>query len=175
MRETHGEGEPRNDLVALPADGSGEPRVLASGRDFYAFPRLSPDGTTLAWTCWDHPNMPWDGTELWVAPLDAPDEARLVAGGPAESIWQPEWSPDGALHYVSDRSGWWNLYREDEQLTAEKAELGYPQWGFGGSTYAFLDGGDIACLRVRPRASSGSACCAPARAAWRSSTCPTRR
>ena len=82
VRETHGEdGEPANELVALPADGEGEPRVLASGRDFYSFPRLSPDGTTLAWTCWDHPNMPWDGTELWVAPLAAPDEARLVAGG----------------------------------------------------------------------------------------------
>jgi dipeptidyl aminopeptidase/acylaminoacyl peptidase len=148
VRETHGGSEPRNELVAVPADGEGEQRVLASGRDFYAFPRLSPDGLTLAWTCWDHPNMPWDGTELWVAPFEAPDKAWLVAGGPAESIWQPEWSPGGVLHYVSDRSGWWNLYRDDIQLTDERAELGYPQWGFGGSTYAFLENGDIACLRV---------------------------
>ena len=71
-----------------------------------------------------------------------------MAGGPSESIWQPEWSPEGVLHFVSDRSGWWNLYREDAQLTDERAELGYPQWGFGGSSYAFLDGGDIACIRV---------------------------
>jgi dipeptidyl aminopeptidase/acylaminoacyl peptidase len=148
VRETHGDDEPANELVALPADGEGEARVLASGRDFYSFPRLSPDGATLAWTCWDHPNMPWDGTELWVAPLATPGEARLVAGGESESIWQPEWSPDGVLHFVSDRSGWWNLYREDAQLTDERAELGYPQWAFGGSSYAFLDGGDIACIRV---------------------------
>ena len=148
VRETHGDDEPANELVALPADGEGEARVLASGRDFYSFPRISPDGATLAWTCWDHPNMPWDGTELWVAPLATPGEARLVAGGESESIWQPEWSPDGVLHFVSDRSGWWNLYREDAQLTDERAELGYPQWGFGGSSYAFLEGGDIACIRV---------------------------
>ena len=148
VRETHGGPEPVNELVAVPADGDGEPRVLASGRDFYAFPRLSPDGSTLAWTCWDHPTLPWDGTEMWAAPFEAPDKAWLVAGGPSESIWQPEWSPEGVLHYVSDRSGWWNLYRDAEQVTFERAELGYPQWGFGGSTYAFLESGDIACLRI---------------------------
>ena len=101
-------------------------------------------------------------------------QARLVAGGRSESIWQPEWSPDGALHCVSDRSGWWNLYREGEQLTDEQAELGYPQWGFGGSTYAFLEGGDIACVRVRGRRGAALACCAPARAASRTSAFPTR-
>ena len=148
VRETHGGDEPANELVALPADGRGDTRLLASGRDFYSFPRLSPDGTMLAWTCWDHPNMPWDGTELWVAAFATPAEARLVAGGPRESIWQPEWSPEGRLHYVSDRSGWWNLYSEDDQLTDERAELGYPQWAFGGSSYTFLEGGDIACIKV---------------------------
>jgi dipeptidyl aminopeptidase/acylaminoacyl peptidase len=149
VRETHdGGGEPRNELVAVPALGEEEPRLLASGRDFYSYPRISPDGTRLCWTCWDHPDMPWDGTELWLAPLDDPDAARLVAGGRGESIWQPEWSPDGRLHFVSDRGGFWNLWREEEQLTFEEAELGYPQWLFGGSTYAFLDGGDVACLRV---------------------------
>lgn len=152
VRERHGEGEPANEIVALPLDGSAEPRVLAGGRDFYSFPRPSPDGDTLAFTCWDHPNMPWDGTELWLAPLADPGAARLVAGGPAESIFQPEWDERGRLHFVSDRDGWWNLYRigEDggiEQVTHERAELGHPQWLFGGSTYAFLPGGRIAAIR----------------------------
>ena len=151
VREVHGEGEPENQIVALALDGSGEPTVLASGRDFYSFPRVSPDGARLAWTCWDHPNMPWDGTELWVAPLEDTAAAQLVAGGPEESIFQPEWDAAGRLHFVSDRDGWWNLYRDEGeeilQLTAEEAELGHPQWLFGGATYAFLDGGAIACVR----------------------------
>jgi dipeptidyl aminopeptidase/acylaminoacyl peptidase len=159
VRESHragttGEGgarEPVNQIVALALDGSGEPAVLAGGRDFYSFPRVSPDGRWLAWTCWDHPNMPWDGTELWIAPLDDPADARLVAGGPAESVFQPEWDGEGRLHFVSDRDGWWNLYRDEgggvERLTAERAELGHPQWNFGGSTYALLGDGSIAIVR----------------------------
>ena len=132
----------------MPADGEGEQRVLASGHDFYAFPRLNPDGSQLCFISWDHPNMPWDGTELWIAPLDDPSRAERVAGGPGESIWQPDWDEQGRLHWVSDRSGWWQLYREYEQLTDEhEAELGYPQWLLGGSTYAFLPGGEIACVR----------------------------
>jgi dipeptidyl aminopeptidase/acylaminoacyl peptidase len=151
VREVHGAGEAENQIVALPLDGSADPRVLVSGRDFYSFPRPSPDGRWLAWTCWDHPNMPWDGTELWLAPLDAPDEARLVAGGPEESIFQPAWDAAGRLHFASDRDGWWNLYRLDDeqavQLTAEQADLAHPQWLFGGATYGFLDDGSIACVR----------------------------
>jgi dipeptidyl aminopeptidase/acylaminoacyl peptidase len=151
VREVHGSGEAENQIVALALDGSGEAAVLASGRDFYSFPRVSPDGCWLAWTCWDHPNMPWDGTELWVAPLDDMADARLVAGGPAESIFQPEWGGDGRLHFVSDRDGWWNLYRDEGgkivRLTAEEAELGHPQWLFGGSTYAFLADGSVAFVR----------------------------
>ena len=150
VRESHTGDEVVNELVAVPADGEGEPVVLATGRDFYSFPRISPDGARLAWTCWDHPNMPWDGTELWVAAVDGTDP-ELVAGGPDESIFQPEWSPTGELHFVSDRTGWWNLYRESagavEALTTEEAELGYPQWLFGGATYAFLPDGAIACVR----------------------------
>ena len=139
VRETHGEAsEPRNEVVRVPA-GGGEPEALASGRDFYACPRVRPDGGALAWLCWDHPNMPWDGCELHV-------DGRRVAGGPEESIWQPEWSPAGELNWVSDRDGWWNLYREGKQLTHERADLGYPQWMFGGSTYAFLAGGTVACV-----------------------------
>jgi dipeptidyl aminopeptidase/acylaminoacyl peptidase len=156
VRESHTGGDVLNELVAVAADGSEEPLVLATGRDFYSFPRLSPSGELLAFTCWDHPNMPWDGTELWVAelrPEGGLGEARLVAGGPAESIFQPEWSPGGELHFVSDRTGWWNLYRERDgavdALTAEEAEFGYPQWLFGASTYAFLPDGAIACLRCR--------------------------
>ena len=151
VRERHGSGEAENEIVALALDGGAEPAVLASGRDFYSFPRLSPDGAGLAFTCWEHPNMPWDGTELWLAPPAAPEEAVLVAGGPGESIFQPGWDEQGRLHFVSDRDGWWNLYRlEGEaivQLTREEADLGHPQWLFGGATYAFLPGGDVACVR----------------------------
>jgi dipeptidyl aminopeptidase/acylaminoacyl peptidase len=160
VRESHGEGEPVNEIVSLSLDGSGEPQVLANGRDFYSSPRISDDGRWLAWTCWDHPNMPWDGTELWVAPLGDPGEERLVAGGPEESIFQPEWGPDGRLHFVSDRDGWWNLYRAREpgaelsgeqgplvQLTEQEADFAHPQWLFGGATYAFLASGAIACVR----------------------------
>ncbi|MFC1465294.1 MAG: S9 family peptidase [Candidatus Brachytrichaceae bacterium NZ_4S206] len=145
--------EPVNTLVAVPLDGpphAGE--VLAYGYDFYAAPRLSPDGSQLAWLAWKHPNMPWDGTELWVADV-LPDGgltgARCVAGGPEESIFQPEWSPDGVLHCVSDRSGWWNLYRlrdgQIELLAPLEAEFGLPQWGLGMSTYAFASAQQIVC------------------------------
>jgi dipeptidyl aminopeptidase/acylaminoacyl peptidase len=152
VREVHGEGEAENEIVSIPLDGSGEAAVLAAGRDFYSFPRPSPDGRQLAWTCWDHPNMPWDGTELWLAPLDDPAAARLIAGGPAESVFQPEWSPAGVLHFASDRDGWWNLQRLGDDgsvaaLTAEKAELAHPQWLFGAAAFAFLDDGAIACVR----------------------------
>ena len=95
--------------------------MIAGGHDFYAAPRLSPDGRRLAWLSWDHPRMPWDGTELWVADVTAAGELaaeRLVAGGPDESVVQPAWSPDGRLHFVSDRSGWWNLYRAAPDLPA---------------------------------------------------------
>jgi dipeptidyl aminopeptidase/acylaminoacyl peptidase len=160
VRERDAEGEPVNEIVLLALDGEGEPQVLAGGRDFYSFPRVSPDGGWLAWTCWDHPNMPWDGTELWVAPLRDSGEERLVAGGAEESVFQPEWGPDGRLYFVSDRDGWWNLYRSGEpgaelsgeegtqvQLTEERADLAHPQWLFGGATYAFLESGAIACVR----------------------------
>ena len=125
--------------------------MLASGRDFYSFPRISADGGMLAWTCWEHPNMPWDGTELWIASLAEPEEAILVAGGPDESIFQPEWDAEGNLYFASDRDGWWNLYRsaggETRQVTAEQADLAHPQWLFDGSTYRLLDDGSIVCVR----------------------------
>jgi dipeptidyl aminopeptidase/acylaminoacyl peptidase len=156
VRESHGDGEPRNELVVLPTDGSAEPRVIATGRDFYAAPRPNPDGTRLAWLGWDHPRMPFAGTDLCVSDL-APDGSvsneRRVAGSEDESIFQPEWSGDGLLHFVSDRGGWSNLHIERDgevhALTREQAELGYPQWVFDLTRYAFLPDGRIACVFTR--------------------------
>jgi dipeptidyl aminopeptidase/acylaminoacyl peptidase len=138
VRERDGEPEHVNDIVRLPTDGSKEPEVIASGHDFYSAPRISPDGTQIAWLAWDHPRMPWEGCELYV-------DGRLIAGGPAEAIVQPEWSPDGVLHWSSDRTNWWNLYRDGEPLTALEAEIGGPMWEFGQRWYAFLDDGRIVC------------------------------
>ena len=159
VRERHDGGQVHNELVALPADGAGvggQPVVLAAGRDFYASPRISPDGRRLAWLEWDHPNMPWDGTELKLADLAGgrlAGDPVTVAGGPEESVVQPAWGPDGVLHLVSDRTGWWNLYRAGpgglEGLYPAEEEFGHPQWVFAMSTYAFLPGGRIACLHGR--------------------------
>jgi hypothetical protein len=162
VREDHtGEGaEAVNTLVVLGTEGaSGEDggRVIASGNDFYSTPRLSPDGTRLAWLTWGHPNMPWDGSELWVAALNAdgtPGEPRRVAGGAEESIFQPEWSPGGALYFVSDRNNWWNLYRLNEDGGTEavyeaEAEFGLPQWLFAMSTYAFASDELLVCASAR--------------------------
>ena len=152
VRERHQRGEVVNELVSLPADGSADPWVLASGHDFYAAPRPSPDGRRLAWLTWDRPCMPWDGADLWVADL-GPDgrlgPARHVAGGAHESVVQPEWSAEGSLHFVSDRSGWWNLYRERdgqvEPLLPMAAEFADAPWELDYSSYAFVADGRIAC------------------------------
>jgi dipeptidyl aminopeptidase/acylaminoacyl peptidase len=151
VRERHADGEVANELVSFPADGSAEPRVLVSGHDFFMAPRLDPAGRRLAWLAWDHPRMPWDGTELWVGELGALEDAHLVAGGVDESVIDPQWSPDGILHYCSDRSGWWNLYRADGTAVTslEHAELGFASWVFGMRSYAFLDDGGIACNVTR--------------------------
>jgi dipeptidyl aminopeptidase/acylaminoacyl peptidase len=152
VRERHQDGEVVNELVALRSDGSAGAWVLASGHDFYAAPRPSPDGRRLAWVSWDRPCMPWDGADLWVADLD-PDgrlgPARHVVGGPSESVVQPEWNAEGVLHFVSDRSGWWNLYRERdgqvEPLLVMAAEFADAPWEFDYSSYAFVADGRIAC------------------------------
>jgi dipeptidyl aminopeptidase/acylaminoacyl peptidase len=139
--------------VRMDGDATGG-QVLMSGNNFYASPRLSPDGTRLAWLTWNHPNMPWNGCELSVADVLADGtlgRAELIAGGLDESIFQPQWSPDGVLHFVSDCTGWWNLYRQQadrvrvEQLTDMPAEFGLPQWVFGMSTYAFASAERIIC------------------------------
>ena len=153
VHERHqGEGMPVNELVVIAADGS-EMSTLASGRDFYAFPRWSPDGARIAFIAWDFPRMPWDGTELLVVDVASDGSAgpsRAVAGGERESIFQPAWGPDGSLTFVSDRTGWWNLYREGADgeltnLTPMSAEFAVPMWNFGYSSYAFLSDGRIVC------------------------------
>ncbi len=140
-----GAAEAITTLVAVDLSGATAPEVLVSGNDFYLTPRLSPDGNRMSWLTWRHPDMPWVATEAWVGDV-LPDgtigNSRQVAGGPDESVFQPQWSPDGDLYFVSDRgSGWWNLYREYdgaiEPMTEMNAEFGRPQWQFGMSTYAF--------------------------------------
>jgi dipeptidyl aminopeptidase/acylaminoacyl peptidase len=146
------EREAVNTLVSVPLDGSGTVQTLVAGNDFYSSPCLSPDGTHLAWLTWNHPNMPWDGCELWAAGFAADGaiaDAERIAGGPFEALFQPQWSPDGILHFISDRSGWWNLYRlRDgyiEALCNKQAEFGVPQWVFNSSTYGFAEARRIIC------------------------------
>ncbi len=146
-----------NTLVNLQLEGSDDcGQVLVSGNDFYSSPRFSPDSSRLAWLTWNHPNMPWDGTELWTGSFGENQSLTTsgrVAGGIGESIFQPEWSPDGTLYFVSDRSGWWNLYRvseggEVETVCEMNAEFGLPQWGFGMSSFAFESANTIICTYV---------------------------
>jgi len=153
LREDHraGDIDAVATLVAVALDG-GAAAVLVQGHDFLASPALSPDGRQLAWISWDHPNMPWDGSELWLADVAADGSLtapRIIAGGRDESIFQPQWSPRGELHFVSDRSGWWNLYRLRgavvEPLHPMAAEFGEPQWAFGMSRYGFDAAGRIVC------------------------------
>lgn len=141
-----------NSLVSVDLEGPDAGRVIVSRNDFYSSPRLSPDSSRLAWLTWNHPNMPWDGTELWVGEFEADGSlgrAEVVCGGEDESIFQPEWSPDGVLHFVSDRTGWWNLYRRldrrIEPLCEMEADFGYPQWAFGLSLYGFESANRIIC------------------------------
>lgn len=149
--------EAANCIVSVDVENNDEcGRVLIEGNDFYSSPRVSPDGTQLAWLTWNHPNMPWDGCELWVGEFGEDGSltsTRWVAGGAAESIFQPEWSPDGVLHFASDTNGWWNLHRissdnEIESVTQTKGELGMPQWVFGMSSYAFVSPQRVACAHV---------------------------
>jgi dipeptidyl aminopeptidase/acylaminoacyl peptidase len=141
-----------NTIVAIDLAGSECGEVLVSGNDFYSSPRISPDGKHLAWLAWDHPNLPWDGTELWVGDLDASGSLvskKMIGGGKQESVFQPEWSPDGTLYFVSDQTGWWNLYRVKgdgiESLLEMESEFGSPQWQFGMSTFAFESDNRILC------------------------------
>ena len=155
VREDHGvAGQPAASIVAVPIDGLEPPTVLVSGPDFLAAPRIAPGGGRLAWLEWDHPDMPWDATRLRMAAIRADGtlgEPVLVAGGLDESIAQPEWSPNGIIHFVSDRSGWWNLYRLLDGPTLDAlcpmdAEFADPAWVFGRSSYVFTPDGSIAAV-----------------------------
>ncbi|HEX3812767.1 MAG TPA: prolyl oligopeptidase family serine peptidase [Mycobacteriales bacterium] len=160
IRESHADGRVTRDLVAVPLDGSAaaDPakiRHLVGGSDFLAYPRRSPDGRRLAWIAWDHPRMPWDGTELRVADIDASGtvgEARTLLGGPEESVLQPEWTGNEDLYVISDSSGWWNLYRVGisgsvpEPLCPRDEEFGGPLWTLGSTWYGQLDDGRLVVL-----------------------------
>ena len=154
--EEHGApgDEPENSVAAVGyGSRTGRYEVLLRGQHFYSSLRLSPDAKRLAWLSWRHPSMPWDGTELWVAELDAlgaPKVPRRIAGGPSESIIQPEWEQHGTLRFISDQSGFWNLYRWDAAhgatpLCPRPADFGAPQWVFGMSTHCTLPDGDLLC------------------------------
>jgi dipeptidyl aminopeptidase/acylaminoacyl peptidase len=153
VREDHrgAQREPENTITAVSLNDGSE-TVLVSGNDFYSSPRVNHEGSQLAWLTWNHPNMPWDGCELWTADIRADGSLvnhKLIAGGARESIFQPEWSHYGVLHFVSDRSGWWNIYRvvdgSSECLCEMEAEFGVPQWVFGLSTYGFDTPDGIVC------------------------------
>ena len=151
-----GKSEPINKLVSVDLK-TGTITDLFGGDNFYANPRLSPDGKHLAWISWNHPNMPWDNTQLWLAKLDNAGQitfAEHMTGMSESSIIQPEWSPNGQLYYVCDRNGWWNLYRLDmkrrelssEPIVSMSAEFGQPQWVFGMSNYGFISEDQICCF-----------------------------
>ena len=149
VRERHFAGrEADNEVVAIRTDGSAEPAVIATGHDFFSSPRISPFGDAIAWIAWDHPNMPWDGTELWSATWHSDgtvEFATRIAGGSDESVIQPEWSPGGVLYFTSDRSGWWNVHSwrggAAVNMLEETADAGGPSWAFRFSAYALLPDG----------------------------------
>jgi dipeptidyl aminopeptidase/acylaminoacyl peptidase len=154
VREDHSgeESEPVNTIVALDLSNNRAEQVLLANNDFYSSPRISPDGSSLVWLTWNHPNLPWDGTELWTGEIRSDGsigEKLKVAGGSGESIFQPEWSPDGTLYFVSDKSEWWNLYRyrhnQVEPVCPMDCEFGRPQWLLAMSTYGFESMDRIIC------------------------------
>jgi len=152
---TTGAQLPVNTISWIKADGT-DAGVLVSGNDFYSSPRLDPSGARVAWVTWNFPNMPWDGTELWTARVSASGEfvdRKLVAGGREESVIMPAWSPDGTLHFVSDRSGYWNIYRFSDgrvgRVLKTDSDVGVPQWSFRTSTYDFGPGGMIVFIFSR--------------------------
>ncbi|WP_405495769.1 S9 family peptidase [Nocardia sp. NBC_00511] len=158
VRESHPAGgrgaiDVRNEIVRLSADRPSQPEVLVSGPDFVAAPRVSPDGGLLAVVAWDHPSMPWDDTVLRVREL-ATGTDTVIAGGPGESVQEPRWQDDGSLLFLSDRNGWWNLYRwtpggSVEAVIEMAAEIGMPAWQLGSARYVVLEDRSIVFARWR--------------------------
>ncbi|MEC7837227.1 MAG: S9 family peptidase [Chloroflexota bacterium] len=145
VRETHFEkGEAKNELVAI-STTKNQTIVLCTGRDFYSSPRINPINNEICWLEWDHPNMPWDGTELFIGNFDSNglSEKKFIDGSKNISIIQPEWSESGELIYISDESGWWNLkkYSDNKKSTIldEETDHGEPSWNFGVRTYFIKD------------------------------------
>lgn len=162
VRERHDRGVVSRDLVQLAVDGSAAVRVLNNEHHFYANPRPSPDGRQVAYIAWDHPHMPWDSTVLAVVANEgsSPARERVLAGGEGgESLLQPEWADSGSLYVVSDRSGWWNLYRvalespELQPLCPSQEEFGGPLWELGFTSYALLADGRLAVTHGRAESS----------------------
>ena len=150
--------EERSEIVAI--DLAGKVQALITGADFYSNPRLNSTNDKLSYLCWNHPQMPWDGTECYCASINAEgdiSDSQLIAGSKTESVFQPQWSPNDELFFVSDRNNWWNIYRHrfnpnlvGENIKAEiicdmPAEFATPQWVFGMSTYGFLNDTEICC------------------------------
>lgn len=154
--EDHTNSAVVNSLVGIGLDGGGVSQQLVSGNDFYSSPRISPDGSRLAWLTWNHPHMPWDSSELWVGEIMGDGsiaQAVRVAGGHDESVCHPQFSPDGTLYFVSEQTGWWNLYRlrDDHVQPLHKmdAEFGVPHWAFGTSTFGFESADRIICTYIK--------------------------
>jgi len=158
--ESHNNDHVTNAIVSINVK-TGELFTLEQGHDFYASPRLNTQTSQLCWQSWNHPNMPWDGNSLWLADINKTgliENKKHIAGGDNISVFQPQWSPDDTLHFISDDSGWWHLYRYTEsslpekkqtskitQLSEGQKELGLPQWVFAQSSYAFIDNTHIIC------------------------------
>jgi len=153
--ETHTQKTVTNSIVSIDVS-NGQIITLEQGNDFYASPRLNSSANRLCWQSWNHPNMPWDGNQLWLADIDHEGKiarTRHIAGATEISVFQPQWSPDDVLYYISDDTGWWHLYRYHdtstaphiEQLTEGEKEFGLPQWVFAQSTYAFINHSQILC------------------------------
>jgi dipeptidyl aminopeptidase/acylaminoacyl peptidase len=150
--ETHGAHTVSNSIVSIDVK-DGTLTILEQGNDFYASPRLNSSGSQLCWQSWNHPNMPWDGNKLWLADIDSAgktDNKKHIAGDDNISTFQPQWSLDDNLYFISDSDGWWQLYRHtaeniNTQLTHGDKEFGLPQWVFAQSTFAFVDTSHILC------------------------------
>ncbi len=168
VHERHDQDKVSRAIVAIPLDGSAAEdlsaiRTLVTGSDFFAYPTPSPDGNQLAWITWNHPHMPWDGTELRVAPIEdgVPGKGRLLQGSLRESVLAPTWRDNTSLYVVTDWTGWWNIYQlglagePPLALWPADEEFGGPLWALGGRPFAVLGDGRLAVVHGCGSASLG--------------------